>query len=139
MRRLRLQFSGGDGLQDHADLRRVSARDHVAGQQHPLRPLRSDIVEPHVHRGRAHGARRRKSDPGIAGSDDHVAANGEVCATGDAVPLHSSDDRLVHLEDGEDVRLIALEAPGVVGDEMEPGWRYWLASKSFVAAGPETS
>ena len=118
----RVELVGRGSVDHEPDVPGLRAGEGVAREHQPLRPLRSDVVEPHVGRGDAHGAHRRESDGGVVGRHDEVAVQREVGPTGEAVPLHLGDDgqRAVPeagppVPQGEHGRHVAFDG-GVLGE-----------------------
>ena len=105
------------------------AADAVAAEQKPLRPLRADVVDPHLMRRSPLRASGREADHGVVGHDDQVAQQCNIGATGQAIAVHLGDDRLVHVEQRHLLALLLAHLPDVV---IEAG----VATVALASGGP---
>src|SRR5437867_10395114 len=110
---LRFELLGRYRFQHKSRALRLLARDHVAGEQHALRPLRPAQVRPHVADRRAHRPHRWKANPRVFSRQHDIAEEGEVRPAREAVTAHLADHRPVHVPDGHPHLLRLLEVPDV--------------------------
>jgi hypothetical protein len=126
---LGFEQSGGNRFEHQADGCRLRAGDRVAGERQPLRPLRADVVDPHVVGQRAEIARGREAEHGIVGRDHDVTQQRDVGAACQAMTVHLRDDGLVHVEERHAQALRALELPDVVIDRARAAVRLLRARR----------
>ena len=107
-------------FQCQPDARGVLAGQAVAGEQQPLRPLRSAVIQPHRAGRRPQVAHRRKPDPRIIGHHHDIAEPREFGADADARAMHLRDHRLVHIEQRDAHALALLQPPDVIVDFLPP-------------------
>ena len=132
---LGFELVGRYRLQRKADRAGIRAGYTVAGQQQPLRPLWSAVIQPHAARRRAQIAHRRKADPRVVGDDDHVAQPGEIGADADAGAVHLRDHRLVHVEQRDPQALTLFQPPHVVVDLLPATIILAAAGRIFAEIG----
>ena len=86
-------------LERQPDLRRRLAVHRVSGECEALRPLRPEVVEPHLIRQATEVARRGECEGGVLRAHDEVAQARDVVAASETVAMDTGDDGLVHVEE----------------------------------------
>ncbi|MNZ91879.1 hypothetical protein D3C78_1108820 [compost metagenome] len=113
-----VQLFGRHGIEYQADADCFMAAQVVAGHQHALSPLRTDVIDPHLNGRGAVGACGGKTDLGVFGTDDEITHQSQIGAAGQAVALNLGDDRLVHVEQHHIQLLGLFQIPAIVIDRF---------------------